>query len=53
MKFTIEDLENFAIWIKDNFSNEIYGAFASKSDGKLYWDEQVSEIVKIWYENNK
>lgn len=44
-------MANFAIWIKNNFSDEIAGAFARRSDGNLYWDEQVGELVKIWYEN--
>lgn len=46
-----EDMANFAVWIKDNFSDEIAGAFARRSDGKLYWDEQVDDLVKLWYEN--
>mgnify|MGYP001197296722 FL=1 len=49
--FSFGDMANFAIWIKNNFSNEIVGAFARRSDGNLYWDEQVGELVKIWYEN--
>lgn len=49
--FSFDDMANFAIWIKDNFSDEIAGAFARRSDGNLYWDEQVGELVKIWCEN--
>jgi len=49
--FSFEDMANFAIWIKDNFSDEIAGAFARRSDGNLYWDEQVGDLVKLWYEN--
>jgi hypothetical protein len=49
--FSFEDMANFAVWIKDNFSNEIAGAFARRSDGNLYWDEQVGDLVKLWCEN--
>lgn len=49
--FSFEDMANFAVWIKDNFSDEIAGAFARRSDGNLYWDEQVADLVKLWYEN--
>lgn len=46
--FSFEDMANFAVWIKDNFSDEIAGAFARRSDGNLYWDEQVGDLVKLW-----
>lgn len=49
--FSFDDMANFAIWIKDNFSDEIAGAFKRRSDGNLYWDKQVGDLVKIWYEN--
>jgi len=49
--FSFEDMANFAVWIKDNFSDEIAGAFARRSDGNLYWDEQVGDLVKLWCEN--
>ena len=49
--FSFEDMANFAVWIKDNFSDEIAGAFARRSDGKLYWDEQVGDLVELWCEN--
>lgn len=49
--FSFDDMASFAIWIKNNFSDEIKGAFARRSDGNLYWDEQVGELLKIWYEN--
>lgn len=49
--FSFEDMANFVVWIKDNFSDEIAGAFARRSDGHLYWDEQVEDLVKLWCDN--
>lgn len=49
--FSFEDMANFAVWIKDNFSDEIAGAFARRSDGNLYCDEQVGDLIKLWCEN--
>ena len=49
--FSFEDMANFAVWIKDNFSDEIAGAFVMRSNGNLYWDEQVGDLVKLWCDN--